>query len=70
MHLVPDVRLRRLARQIHTLGERPLFELFRELNAGADLHPTLEIYARIAHLADFIRAQDGDHLASHARAVK
>lgn len=69
MHLVPDVRLRRLARQIHTLGERPLFELLRELDAGADVHSTLESYARLAGLADFIHEQDGDRLHIHARAI-
>ena len=35
---VPAPRLQHLVRQIHALGERPLFELFRELERGADLH--------------------------------
>jgi hypothetical protein len=32
---VPAPRLQHLVRQIHVLGERPLFELFRELERGA-----------------------------------
>ena len=38
-------RLRHLAARIHELGERPLYELFLELEHGADLHNTLELYA-------------------------
>ena len=45
---VPAPRLQHLVRQIHALGERPLFELFRELERGADLHGALERYARLA----------------------
>ena len=33
---VPTARLRRLAAQVHALGERPLYELLRELVAGRD----------------------------------
>jgi hypothetical protein len=55
-----DSRLQRLAAQIHTLGPRPLYELLRELNAGAELGPTLERYARLAPLTEFIAANDGD----------
>jgi hypothetical protein len=55
-----DPRLQRLAAQIHTLGPRPLFELLRELDDGAELRPTLEAYARLAPLAEFIAANDGD----------
>jgi len=55
-----DPRLQRLAAQIHTLGPRPLYELLRELDAGAELRPTLERYARLAPLADFIAANGGD----------
>ena len=57
---VPDARLRYLAGRIHALGERPLFELLRELDGGADLHPTLEAYARLP--AEFIAAHGGDRL--------
>jgi hypothetical protein len=62
-------RLQRLAAQIHTLGPRPLFELLLELDAGAELRPTLERYARLAPLAGFIAANHGDRLASALRAV-
>jgi hypothetical protein len=55
-------RLRHLARQIHELGERPLYELFRELEQGADLLPTLEAYARLAPFAQFIAENGGDRL--------
>src|ERR1700677_4942062 len=59
---VSDSRLRRLARQIHALGERPLYELFRELERGVDLHDALDRYARLADLAGFIAQQGGDRL--------
>ena len=62
MH-IPEVRLRHLARQIHNLGPRPLAELFIELEAGSALGPTLERYARLSHLADFVAANDGDRIA-------
>jgi hypothetical protein len=32
---IPRERLRHLARRIHRLGERPLFELLAELDAGS-----------------------------------
>jgi len=59
---LPDERVRHLAARIHSLGARPLFELFRELAHGAELHTTLEAYARLAPLASFIRANGGDRL--------
>ena len=59
-HTTPDVRLRYLAGCIHGLGPRPLYELLRQLDAGADLHPTLEAYARLP--AEFIAAHGGDRL--------
>ena len=63
-------RLRHLARQIHALGERPLYELFLELERGAELHDTLERYARLFPLAEFIAAFGGDRLPARARAVR
>jgi hypothetical protein len=60
--LVPRERLVRLARKIHRLGERPLFELFRELDAGANLHECLERYAAIAPLTGLIQSLSGDRL--------
>jgi hypothetical protein len=53
-------RLRYLAGRIHALGPRPLYELLRQLDAGAELHPTLEAYARLP--AKFIAAHGGDRL--------
>jgi hypothetical protein len=67
---IPDLRLRHLARQIHILGERALFELFVELSAGAELGDALERYAKIAPYAAFIAANGGDHLPARARAVR
>jgi hypothetical protein len=60
--LIPLARLAYLARQIHRLGERPLYEIFVELQAGGALGPVLERYARIGRLADFIAANNGDRL--------
>ncbi len=40
-------RLRDLTDRLHALGERPLYELFRELLAGGDVAARLECYARI-----------------------
>ena len=58
--LIPRERLRQLARRIHALGPRPLYELLRDLEAGAPLHERLERYAALP--ADFIKALDGDRL--------
>jgi hypothetical protein len=49
-----------LARRIHRLRERPLFEHFCELEAGAALLPRLEAYARLD--ASFIKVLGGDRL--------
>ena len=65
---VPAPRLRRLARQIHALGERPLYECLLELERGADLLPTLERYGRLAPFAAFI-AENGGRDLPKMRAV-
>jgi len=54
---VTDARLRRLARRVHRLGERPLYELFPELAAGADPIERIERYAALP--PDFIAAFGG-----------
>ncbi len=59
----PTARLRRLARQLHSLGERPLYEYLLELAQGADPWERLEVYAALAPLKEFIAALDGDRLA-------
>jgi hypothetical protein len=59
---VPDARMRYLAGRIYGLGPRPLYELFCEIDAGADLHAVLEAYARLP--AEFIAAHGGDRLPS------
>jgi hypothetical protein len=66
---IPIPRIHYLARCIHSLGERPLAELFTELAAGRGLHDVLERYARLAPVADFIRALGGDRLLG-PRAVR
>jgi hypothetical protein len=56
-------RLRLLARQMYSLGERPLFEYLAEIIAGSDPVARLEAYARLSPLAEFIAVNDGDRLA-------
>jgi hypothetical protein len=58
----PPERLRLLAERIHALGPGPLYYLLAELAAGAEVWPRLEAYARLAPLAGFIAALDGDQL--------
>jgi hypothetical protein len=67
---IPETRLRHLARQVHSLGDRPLFELFRELEAGEELADALERYAEISPYAGFIAANGGDRLPASARALR
>jgi len=55
-------RIAYLAKRIDGLGERPLAELFIELNAGGDLADCLESYARLDRYADFIATHGGDRL--------
>jgi hypothetical protein len=62
MSAITDARLRLPAGRIHGLGPRPLFHLLRELVDGADPGPRLEAYGRLAPLASFIAALDGDRL--------
>jgi hypothetical protein len=64
-----EARLRYLAAQIYKLGPRPLFELLREISAGADVLRTLENYALIVPLAGFIASQNGDRLPPPVRLV-
>jgi hypothetical protein len=61
---LPRQRLAYLTRRIHSLGERPLYEFFREIEAGAPLHQTLERYSELWVIRDFIRANDGDRLSA------
>ena len=65
-----SARLRFLARRIHRLGSRPLYELLRELVDGADPLPQLEAYAALAPLAGFIAHLDGDQLQPAVRLVR
>lgn len=53
MNALTDVRLKHLARRIHALGPRPIFELFHELLAGADVCERIEAFAEID--ADLVR---------------
>jgi hypothetical protein len=58
----PPERIHYLARRLHSLGVRPIYELLLELRDGADLWIRLERYAGLAPLAGFIASQGGDHL--------
>ena len=53
-------RLRHLARHLHQLSERPVYELLRELDAGADLLDALERYRTLD--PSVVRALGGDRL--------
>jgi hypothetical protein len=64
---IAPVRLRYLARRISRLGERALFELFRELLAGADLASRLEVYARLD--PSVLAALGGDVLPAMMTAI-
>ena len=64
-----EARLRYLAAQIHPLGPRPLFELFREVEAGSDLLQTLERYAKLEPLTEFISDLGGHRLPTPVRLV-
>jgi hypothetical protein len=66
---IPLPRLQHLARKVHGLGPRPLFEMFRELDSGGDFECVLERYARIAALGEFISDLGGDQLPAPARLV-
>jgi hypothetical protein len=61
-------RLRCLASRLHELGERPLYELLRELLSGQELLETLERYARLD--PDVIRALGADRLPPSCRQVQ
>jgi hypothetical protein len=67
---IPIARLQYLAKRIHKLGPRPLFELLRELASGAELMFVLERYARIEPFAGFITHLNGDRLPPPARLVR
>jgi hypothetical protein len=66
---LPRARLRFLAGQLHRLGERPLYEFLREIEAGAPLHERLERYAELWPLRSFIQTWGGDRLPPPARLV-
>jgi len=56
--IISDIRLQRLSRKIHELGEQPLYQLLREIIAGRDPGEQVERYADLP--ADFIKAFGGD----------
>jgi hypothetical protein len=64
----PDVRLRHLTEQIHALGVWPLFELLREVEAGANLRERLEDYARLD--PEILRLNGSDRLPPLLSLVK
>jgi hypothetical protein len=54
--------LKFLVRQLHRLGERPLYEFFREIENGGDLRATLETYAALPR--EIVLAFNGDRFES------
>ena len=56
---LPRERLAHLAAKIHSLGSRPLYELFRELQDGKPFAQTLERYAELEPLSGFIAEHGG-----------
>jgi hypothetical protein len=65
-----DLRLRHLTRAVYPLGPRPLYEMFREMQAGKGLVDALERYAEISKYTSFIRDMGGDELHPQIHAVK
>jgi hypothetical protein len=57
-----DTRLRHLARTLHSLGERPLYEFLREIDQGAPFWPTLEGYATLTQYRSLLAADGADKL--------
>ena len=69
MPLTPQksARLKHLAVKVHALGPRPLFELLRELEDGANLMARLERYAMLN--PDVVVALGADRMPSRARMI-
>jgi hypothetical protein len=63
-----DLRLQYLAERVHTLGPAPLYHLIKEIEAGADMRPTLERYAALP--ANFVRAMDGSEFGPRVSLIK
>jgi hypothetical protein len=59
---IPRQRLERLARAIHPLGERALYRLLANLQEGEEFPATVERYAELEALGDFIRAHGSGRL--------
>jgi hypothetical protein len=55
-----DIRLRHLCRRLYALGERPVFELLRELAAGRDLMDALEEDSELT--PELVRAVGADEM--------
>jgi hypothetical protein len=64
---VPDARLRRLARHLHQLGERSVYEILREIIGGRDPVLRLEVYAECD--PDFFEAIGADKLPDTLRGL-
>jgi hypothetical protein len=68
---LPPAKLRQLAERVHALGPWRLFNLLRELQAGADLHDTIERYAaRTAPIAAQLDTLWNDWLTARKRAMQ
>jgi hypothetical protein len=60
-------RLQHLAAKVHALGPRPLFEILRELEDGADLMARLERYAMLS--PDIVAALGANRMPPRARMI-
>jgi hypothetical protein len=62
---IPPAKLKRLARHLHSLGERGLFECLKAIISGAPIGDTLEAYTRLDPAVlkyfggDYLRDTDG-----------
>ena len=61
---MPVERICNLAKRLHDLGPRPLYEFLREVASGSDPIDRLEIYARLDPA--IVRALGGDQFPTPA----
>ena len=62
------LRIRYLAKQIHDLGPKPLFEAMCEIASGADPITTFETFGALP--ADFVREHNGHDLPPNFQVIK
>jgi hypothetical protein len=57
-HKHSSLKIERQVEKLCALGPRPLLELLKEIDRGADVFERLAVYAQLP--AEFLRANDGD----------